>query len=543
MKDFTIKKFVFVTGFFIFLSISAGCGAVSLNEAVIFNIDEGYDSVARSQLSAVLVKTTSQNYFYIEKGWWDSQVPAKQSEILGNLGVLSQEFESKIYPTLTSTFGSEWKPGVDGDNKISILFHSMRDDFGGYFRTVDEYIKLQAPTSNEREILYLATNKIDDLYQLKVLLAHEFTHLITFNQKNKAFDLEDDTWLNEARADYSTTVLGYNDNYSSSILRERVRDFLENSTDSLTEWKDTKYDYAVNSLFTNYLVDHYGINVLADSLKSKSVGIASINEALKKSGFQDDFSQIFSNWTIAVFVNDCLLGEKYCYLNQNLKNIHLVPSLNFLPIGGSSFLSVTNLTKNWTGNWQKIFGGNGTLKIDFGSLRGLSFQVPYIIQDKLGKISVNFLSLDKDQKGQITVNDFGKQNISVILMPFLQSKTTNFTDNEPTYPYTFTASISNQASNGGAIYPLIPVGFKFNENFSFGTSKQDVVYLKIILAAEGCVSGLANTSYFGTETLKGVKCFQNKYKIAISATAGYQIASTGYVGLGTRFQLNSFLTK
>ena len=39
------------------------------------------------------------------------------------------------------------------------------------------------------------------------------------------------------------------------------------------------------------MVDHYGIAVLRDSLYSSETGIASLNYALRKNGFQEDFSR------------------------------------------------------------------------------------------------------------------------------------------------------------------------------------------------------------------------------------------------------------
>jgi hypothetical protein len=104
-----------------------------------------------------------------------------------------------------------------------------------------------------------------------------------------------------------------------------VKDFLNFPSDSLTDWQETRYDYASVSLFTNYLVEHYGISVLADSLKSKSVGIASIDEALLRENSKENFSQIFTNWTIATMVNDCSYDAKYCYLNKNLENLRINP--------------------------------------------------------------------------------------------------------------------------------------------------------------------------------------------------------------------------
>jgi len=546
------KKLFLAIGIFVFLSAANIVKAANAGDIVNFNVDSGFDATARTQVTATLIKVEPNLYFYIEKSWWDSQLPQKQTELLNNLDNLSQEFASKIYPALTSAFGSEWTPGIDNDPKITVVFQSMKGDFGGYFRTADEYPKIQVPNSNEREMLYLPISKISDPYQLKVLLAHEFTHLITFNQKDRAFGLSEDTWLNEARADYSATMLGYNDIYPNSILEQRVRDFLENPSDSLTEWKETKYDYAVVSLFTHYLADHYGVSVLSDSLKSNAIGIDSINQALKKENSQEDFGQIFANWTVAVAVNDCSLGKYYCYSNKNLQNVRLTPNLNFLPISGSSSLSVTNITKSWAGNWQKIFGGNGNLKLDFTSSNTLNFKVPYAVQDKTGSLSVNFLTLDKNQTGEVSVPDFGIKNTAIIIMPSSQVQTSNFTNSDPAYPYTFTVSVGAQnvpPVNNNPVtpkvpdVPAIPKGFSFSKDLYYGMVSQDVIYMKVILASQGCLlSRLVNINAFGPVTLSAVKCFQQKYKADISKTAGYQIGVTGYVGPGTRAKLNSILT-
>src|SRR3989344_1505812 len=93
------KKILILALFFILLAPSA-VRAVNSGDSVNFYIDSNYDSSARSQTTATLVKTTSNIYFYVEKKWLDSQMPAKQNEILLNLDYLSSEFSNRIYPTL-----------------------------------------------------------------------------------------------------------------------------------------------------------------------------------------------------------------------------------------------------------------------------------------------------------------------------------------------------------------------------------------------------------------------------------------------------------
>jgi len=562
------KKILILALFFILLAPSA-VRAVNSGDSVNFYIDSNYDSSARSQTTATLVKTTSNIYFYVEKKWLDSQMPAKQNEILLNLDSLSSEFSNRIYPTLTSVFGSEWKPGVDGDAKITILFHPMKEGTGGYFRSADEYLKLQISDSNEREMLYLPISQIDNP-EIKVFLAHELAHLITFNQKDKIFDVQEEVWLNEARADYSSNILGYDTSYSGSNLQKRAQTFLEKPTDSLTEWQESKYDYGVVSLFTHYLIDHYGIDILVDSLKSKLTGINSINYALKRNGVKEDFSQIFTNWTITSVVNDCSLDIKYCYLNANLKNLRLNSTLNFLPLVGNSLLSVTNVTKNWSGNWQKIIGGNGDLKLNFSSSAGLNFQVPYIVFDKDNNYSIKFLKLDKKEQGEITIKNFGADYNSLIIIPSLQTKIEGFDGFEFTYPYTFTVSIEGQTSqedqvliqklldqiaslkkqiadiiaqrNGGNSNNS--ACSKINNNLSFGMSNNsEIKCLQTFLKSQGAdiYSEGFVTGYFGSLTRSAVIRFQEKYRVEILAPLGL-FSGTGVVGPATRIKINFFLS-
>ncbi len=547
-------KALFTISVLCVLFMAPKANAVSFGDNVNFNVDKNFDASARTQITATLVKTTSNLYFYIEKPWWDSQPQLKKTEILSDLDGLAAEFDNKIYPTLTSVFGSEWRPGVDGDNKITVLFEAMNSNESGYFRTTDEYIKLQLPNSNEREMIYLSSDRFNDTH-LKVFLAHEFVHLITFNQKNKAFGVEDDVWLNEARADYASTILGYDDKYDSSNLQQRVRDFIENPADSLTEWTGTKYDYASVSLFTHYLMDHYGINILIDSLKSKYTGIDSINYALDKSGYKDTFAQIFTNWTIASVLNNCAIDKKYCYLNQNLQNLRLSPALNFLPLTGNVSLSVTNVTKSWTGNWLKFIGGNGNLRLDFSSLKGLTFQVPYIIEDSAGNDVVKFLTLDKDEKGEISISKFGADYKFLVILPSLQSQIYQSDGIDPTYPFSYTVEVTGSA----------PVG---NQDLVQQLLDKIVELKKEIAVIQGqknnsggqTVCRLNSNLYFGIANNNDVRCLQeflksqgsdiypegfitgnfgNLTKVAVvKLQAKYAIPQTGFVGPLTRNRIN-----
>ncbi len=562
-----ILRFIFIAGFSLFAFAQVANAQFEISS---FSVDNTFDVLGRSKIEAVSVKTTPNLYFYIEKSWWNAQSDLKKDEILKNLDDLSIEFQNNIYPNLTNIFGAERNPGIDNDNRITVLFHPVKGNEIGYFRTDDGYEKLQIPTSNAREMVYLSTDMLTNP-KLKVALAHEFVHLITFNQKDISFRVDEDTWLNEARADYSSTILGYDDQPDLSNLQSRIRDFIESSSDSITEWRGTKYDYASVSLFIHYLVDHYGVKILSDSLKSRYVGIESINYALEKYGYKEKFSEVFTNWTIALILNDCSFGQEYCYLNKNLSGVKIVPNINFLPVSGSASLSVINTVKNWAGNWQRFIGGNGDLKLEFSFYGDSKFVVPYVTESKDGKYSVKYLVFGADKKDVINIPNFGTDYKSLSIIPSLQEKLSDFIGPDIAQPFNYSVNVGPNVDNpnqtliqqlleqiaslkkqiadliaqqqGGSVVPPVSCS-QISSNLSFGmTSNSQVTCLQQFLKNQGTdiyPEGLV-TGFFGNLTKEAVKRFQEKYASEILTPLGLW-GGTGYVGSSTRAKINQMIS-
>ena len=535
-----------------------------LNERDFF-VNSSYDLKSREKITAVLQRVSTQLYFYLEKQWWESLDIDKRKEVNIAIDELATEFENNIYPVLTSNFGSEWRPGIDGDSRITVLVHPTVNQAAGYFSPGDEYPTAQVKNSNQREMVYLSPESLANPAR-KGLLAHEFVHLITFNQKDKMKGISEEVWLNEGRAEYAPTLLGYDKQYDGSNLQQRVRNFLESPQDSLTEWRGKPSDYGVLNLFIQYLIDHYGKVILSDSLHSDKIGIPSIDEALKKNGFKETFSQIFTDWTVAIFLNNCSVSPKYCYFNENLTNFKITPFIYFLPSSGESTLSVSSLAKDWSGNWQKIIGGQQSLKLDFSTDPKNNFKVPYIVEKSSGNFSVNFIQLDQSQKGTVYIKD-GKIT-SLTILPSAQNKTSNFTNNEP--PYQFSWAASSEQSAGAeeeaikqlkeriasleatiaflqsqiASVPGVTITCRSIENNLYYGMKnnQQVSCLQRFLKNQGpeVYPGGLITGNFGNLTYQAVIRFQEKYKTEILAPAGLE-KGTGFVGLSTRSKINKML--
>lgn len=501
-----------------------------------FFIDPLYDLQGREEIEGVLLRETSKLYFFVEKNWWDNLNSYQQNNIRIAVFNLGEEFENKIYPTLISAFGSEPKPGIDGDQKITILIHPMIGDAGGYFRSGDLYSRFQYPQSNEREMVYLNGSYIDT-QRAKSFLAHEFMHLITLNQKELLRGVSEETWLNEARSEYAPTYLGYDNNFEGSNLEKRLKVFLENPNDSLTGWLNRREDYGVINLFVQYLVDHYGVEILLDSLNSSKVGIASIDQALSVNGFRERFSQIFTDWIITLLINDCSFGDKYCYKNPNLKKIKIVPESYFVQGTTESNSFLYDQIEDWSAKWVRFLIEKGDLTLKFTGTSEVKFQVPYVLCDLEKNCSLGLLNLNGQQEGEIKIPGFGSKYFSLTAIPLLKNKLFGFGDNKRFYPFSFELQIKDSLKkNGGSLT------CSFSNNLYFGIrNSNEVRCLQQFLAEQDMVypEGLI-TGNFLSLTRRAVIRFQEKYAADILSAFGLQ-KGTGFVGERTRAKIQELM--
>jgi hypothetical protein len=414
-KHFTATFFILV-----FLSSPFFVQADYLAQQTRFYIEPSYDTSSRTEITATCQIISGYSYIYIENSWWNSLEVEKKNKYISILKDLTQEFDSKIYSELTSYFGSEWKPGIDNDEKITILIHPMKRDIKGYFRNSDEYLKNILPASNQREMIYLNSSDLDLSY-LPACLAHEFMHLIVFNQKERQLGTSEETWLSEAYSEYAPNYLGYL-NSSSEYLKSRIQNFLSNPSDSLVDWQGVVDDYGIINSFFTYLTDEYGSVILKDALQTDTTGIASLDYALKKNKIAKTFSQIFQDWAIAVYLNDCSVSNNYCFKNVAWQGITILPFNNFLPYSGQSTLALTRTLKNYSCQWQKFTGGNDDLKIEISS-SDENFSFYYLLQNKTKEAPIEIAKMRLTAKedgsgraGQIVISDFGSEFSSITIV-------------------------------------------------------------------------------------------------------------------------------
>ncbi|MBD3282611.1 MAG: hypothetical protein GF387_03350 [Candidatus Portnoybacteria bacterium] len=411
-----------------------------------FYVDQGYDWNDREQITATLKKISDKAYFYIEDEYWEALSTNQRNLYMQYLDSVADNFDTKTYPKVTQTFGYEWKPGIDDEEKITILLTRLKSTAGGYFNSKDEIPKTQEPTSNEREMIYINSAQIANSL-IHSLIAHEFQHLINYNQKERELGVTEEVWLNELRSEYAPTAANYDSQYTGTNLERRVEDYLANPFNSLTNWTGSKYDYPSVNLFGQYLAEQFGDGIFKKMMNTNETGISSIERAVEEQGHNKSFEEIFNNWTVANYLNDTSLSNgQFGYKNSYLKEQVNVSPITY-SITSTSIINIAQNVKNWAPYWYKFINKQDSgaiakdLELQFeGETTQTDFQVTYILDyltkpDIIGSINL------ANQEGKLQIPDFRDEARSVTIIVSNQFKKSGF-DNEEETPLPFVLSVA-----------------------------------------------------------------------------------------------------
>jgi hypothetical protein len=226
-----------------------------------------------------------------------------------DVGKLSSHIEEygeafdRIYQNNHQHFGKE--NDVDRNGKVIIVFsEELCDGYMGYFDTFDKYKwdAIKNPHSNQGDIIYI-TADTDYLDYVKETMAHEFQHMIYFDQHYNKGVSTTYVWLNEALSQ-AAQYYNYRDGVYLPYLHEyNINSFLNNSPYyaysglSLTYW--TEYNYGFGAIFIRYLIDQYGPDVTKNMCSTQYVGIKAVEQATGV-----DFNTLFTNFVRALVLSD-----------------------------------------------------------------------------------------------------------------------------------------------------------------------------------------------------------------------------------------------
>lgn len=269
------------------------------------------DTIENVEVQATLRYVTAHAYFWVQDG-----VDIDEDEMKD----LMETFENEMYPTNREFFGSEWSPGIDGDEHIYILYaRGLGSSVAGYFSSSDGKHPLIQEFSNAHEMfLFNADNSpLSDSYTYGVL-AHEFQHMIHSNN-----DLNETSWINEGSSELAVFLNGYDPGSDWLYI---------NDTDlQLNDWPNdgnTGPHYGAGFLFMNYFLNRFGEEATQLLVKDDANGFESVEDVLLEIGATDPLTNqpitantLFMDWAVTNFLLDSSIADgRYDYANDSSAN-------------------------------------------------------------------------------------------------------------------------------------------------------------------------------------------------------------------------------
>lgn len=385
----------------------------SVGETTTFAVDDGPNgSDSFEDIPVTLRAKGDHSYIWIHNPNYNNSSSSQTDNELTTAQAqeMSAAFDL-IYDEVTNLYGYEigggggGDGGLDGDSRINILFYDIGDDYSadqsggilGYFWGKDAYTQTQVNEygwgldSNEAEIFYIDVHFTDSWSsKIKGTLAHEFQHMIHFNQKRINQGLLSPAWFNEMLSmvaedmvseTLATTV--YQSHPSARIGRYNDGYVLSGVVDWLSDG-DVLYSYASAYLFGAFLVRNYGGADLVRELSTNgAVGISSINNALAALSYSERFEDIVEAYARLhvfptghpVLAHDFSGGDvSYGGETYRLPSFDLFDVQNFDGTDGPFVLDIDSHTldtvrpygfQTWSAaSWQNLSTDNFTVELE-----------------------------------------------------------------------------------------------------------------------------------------------------------------------------------
>ena len=277
--------------------------------------DRFFIHIPDAEVTATCIAKSEHLYVYIEDSVRGMLTEAEAIAV-------AREFDTRIYPNVRRWMGTEWKPGLDRDNRITLLMHDVGMngsglEYGGYFAPADQLPTM--PNSNRREMLYM------DIFQFRERprhtfyssLAHEFAHLVNWFQNGGTTDQR---WLEEGTASFvEWAVYG-------TVHTIFVDGYLADPSVSLAYSNTWDIYYGGAFLLMLYLYEQYGGSELIRSIvETDTLGEGAIDTALAGSGRSERFPDVFLNWGLANWQNTQTGNRKLGY--ADLRNRRVTASV------------------------------------------------------------------------------------------------------------------------------------------------------------------------------------------------------------------------
>ena len=327
-------------------------------------------------------------YIFVEDSLWDVLVVQPDIDKLGALFDRATPADSTrgIYEMAAEAFGAV--PDVDGDPRVFIFVIDMpNDNVVGYF---DPRVSTHVDQNQRRDAVYLDAFRLNsNPFLTRGTLAHEFQHLIHWGH-----DADEEDWIEEGLSGYAEELTGFAETDS-----RMVPEFLNNPDINLTMWpffsNEATPHYGATYLFTSFLRERYGPQMIRALVAEPRNGIFGVDEAFKELGLVQNYVGAWGLWVAGNYAADdpfygyrALRGRRV--LNFPIAELPLEPTEG----GVGQQWGTTNLVLRTDGNIQVEFAG---------AVEGRYLVWGYAMSGAVGEMIQ--MELDESNRGLLQMED------------------------------------------------------------------------------------------------------------------------------------------
>ncbi len=277
------------------------------------------DTVVTARLAVVSGKTLA----YVDVDTTGLKRPPLTT---AQIQAMLEEFDRTTYPLVTSVFGKE--SDVDGDGRVLFLFTPLVNRVGGvagFYSPVSALPKDRGGNGNLSDMMFTSLDHKPTFYRSH--LAHEFQHLVNFNQHvlSRPGGQSEESWLNEALSHLTEDLVG---DYIAGGNRDQVETFLAHPEQfSLTG--DAQLNPGIRGaayLFVRGLVDQKGQGILTSLTQTGKAGVVNV-EAVTGQPFAD----LYRGWAARLFLSgtklnaDPALNYAFPFLTETTTGRRILP--------------------------------------------------------------------------------------------------------------------------------------------------------------------------------------------------------------------------
>lgn len=289
-----------------------------------------------------------------------------------------------IWDLNTSHFGPP--PDFDGLERVFLFYYRFNIAADGYFWVFDQFPDgTQSFASNECDVIYLATDSGQPAsdYMLAVM-AHEFEHLIHFNQ-----DPNEVAWVDEGLAGLAMWLFGRPDT---------IAGFNSQPDNSLLVWNSAWADYIKTYLWSLYIYEQYGgRETIWDVVHDPATSMYGYKAALANQGYLTPTEDVFGDWAVANFLDDTTIPDgQYGYEGDTLPPFSTFITHSTYPAEFSTSV------QPHAADYVRLLNFSGPPHIAFDGANARDFRVTLLARDPILPTIVQPLDLDAAQDGALT---------------------------------------------------------------------------------------------------------------------------------------------